>query len=44
MSYTEIYKCRICENDNLLTVIDMGEHAIASQFPKQGEKILSVCL
>ena len=32
-TYTSITSCRICQNTTLVKVIDLGEQAIASQFP-----------
>lgn len=38
--YTELKKCRICEHDNLVTVLSMGEQFLTGVFPKSpAEKI-----
>jgi len=34
---TEIYRCRICDCDDLLNIIDLGNHYIGSYFPKIDE-------
>ena len=33
--YTEIYKCRICENRNLLPVLNLGSQSFTGIFPKK---------
>ena len=33
----EIFNCRICNNDNLIEVVDMGDQIITSRFPKYGD-------
>ena len=33
--YTEIKKCRICGNDNLLTVLSLGKQYLTGVFPKK---------
>ena len=33
--YTEIYKCRICKNRNLLSVLNLGLQSFTGIFPKK---------
>jgi len=35
MQIKEIKKCRICGNDHLITVIDLGNQALSGRFPKK---------
>jgi hypothetical protein len=35
--YTEITKCRTCENKLLITVLSLGEQHLTGVFPKEGE-------
>lgn len=35
--YSTITECRLCKNNNLLDVINLGEQAITSRFPKNGD-------
>lgn len=37
MQIREIKKCRICGNDQLITIIDMGNQALSGRFPKKGD-------
>ena len=38
--YTEITKCRICGNENLITVLSLGKQALTGVFPKsKNEKV-----
>ncbi len=37
MQVSEIKKCRICGNDQLVTVIDLGNQALSGRFPKKDE-------
>lgn len=39
MNYTEIRKCRICENDNLKSVINLGSLSLTGIFPKPDETV-----
>ncbi len=39
MIYKEIKKCRVCGNENLRTVIDLGNMYLTGFFPKPGEVI-----
>lgn len=34
---TKISHCRICRNPNLITIFDLGSHALSSRFPKLGD-------
>ena len=36
--YSEISKCRICGNTNLVEVVDLGIHTLTGVFPKQPDK------
>lgn len=35
--YQEITCCRICQNTNLLTILDLGSHSLSSRFPTADE-------
>lgn len=35
--YTEIEKCRICGNHNLVSVMNLGMHKLTGVFPKEGQ-------
>lgn len=37
--YTQISKCRICGNDDLLSVLDLGQQALTGIFPKPGQLV-----
>lgn len=37
MKVTEIKKCRICGNDKLITIMDLGEQELSGKFPKCNE-------
>ncbi len=37
MHISEIKKCRICGNNQLITVIDLGNQALSGRFPKKNE-------
>jgi cyclopropane fatty-acyl-phospholipid synthase-like methyltransferase len=37
MHISEIKKCRICGNDQFITVIDLGNQALSGRFPKKGD-------
>jgi len=37
MQIHEIYKCRICGNPRLLTVMDLGSQALSGRFPKKDD-------
>ena len=37
--YTQISKCRICGNDDLLPVLDLGQQALTGIFPKPGQYV-----
>ena len=39
MLYTEIKSCRICGNNNLLPIINLGNLALTGVFPGVGEKV-----
>lgn len=39
MLYQEIKKCRICENTNLVLVVDLGSQALTGVFPLPGEAV-----
>lgn len=34
---TKISQCRICRNPNLLSIIDLGNHALSSRFPRSDD-------
>jgi NDP-4-keto-2,6-dideoxyhexose 3-C-methyltransferase len=34
MKITEIHKCRICGNEKLVTLMDLGEQPLSGVFPK----------
>lgn len=38
MKYKEIKKCRICDNTNLITVLNLGKLALTGVFPKNIDK------
>jgi NDP-4-keto-2,6-dideoxyhexose 3-C-methyltransferase len=44
MIYKEITKCRICGNQNLQPIIDLGSMALTGIFPKPGELVASAPL
>jgi len=37
MKVNEIKKCRICGNDKLITIMDLGEQELSGKFPKNNE-------
>ena len=37
--YTKISRCRICGNDELIPVIDLGHQALTGVFPKPGQTV-----
>ncbi len=37
MQISEIKKCRICGNDQFITVIDLGNQALSGRFPKKND-------
>jgi len=37
MTTTEIKKCRICDNNDLVTILDLGDHALSCRFPGPNE-------
>ena len=37
--YTQISKCRICGNHDLLPVLDLGQQALTGVFPKPGQHV-----
>ncbi|MDP2796472.1 MAG: class I SAM-dependent methyltransferase, partial [Methanoregula sp.] len=37
MQISEIQKCRICGNDQFITVIDLGNQALSGRFPKKDD-------
>ncbi len=39
--YKEIDKCRICNNSNLISIIDLGNMSLTGVFPKPGEDVNS---
>lgn len=39
MLYEEIKKCRICGNTNLVSIVDLGSHALTGVFPLPGETV-----
>src|SRR3990167_11061862 len=39
MLYQEIKHCRICENTNLVSVVDLGSQALTGVFPLPGEAV-----
>lgn len=41
MLYQEIKKCRICGNENLISVLSLGEQALTGLFPKKDEEVES---
>ena len=34
---TEVFHCRICRNSKIITIFDLGLHALSSRFPDHGE-------
>lgn len=44
MIYKEITRCRICGNQNLQPIIDLGNMALTGIFPKPGEQVASAPL
>jgi hypothetical protein len=34
MSYQRVEKCRVCNNTNLVDIVDLGNHALAGVFPQ----------
>lgn len=41
MLYQEIKKCRICGNENLVSILDLGSMALTGLFPKINEEVES---
>lgn len=41
MLYQEIKKCRICGNENLVSILNLGDMALTGLFPKIDEKVES---
>lgn len=41
MLYQEIKKCRICGNENLISVLSLGEQALTGLFPRKDEEVES---
>lgn len=39
MLYEEIKKCRICGNTNLVSIVNLGSHALTGVFPAPGEAV-----
>ena len=39
--YSEIKKCRICSNTNLINVLSLGEQALTGVFPKHTSDMVS---
>ncbi len=39
MNYTEIKKCRICGNTNLVPVLNLGKQSLTGVFPKVNQKV-----
>ncbi len=39
MLYQEIKKCRICDNENLVSILNLGNQALTGVFPSEGEVI-----
>lgn len=37
--YTEIKKCRICGNENLISIINLGEQKLTGVFPHPNENV-----
>ena len=40
--YKEIKRCRICGNDRLLPVLDIGKQALSSVFPKTVDEFVTI--
>ena len=40
-AYKEIHKCRICGNEELLEVVDLGSHALTGIFPAERDADLT---
>ena len=39
--YTEIERCRICNNSNLISIMDLGEQTLSGVFPKSADEIIA---
>jgi hypothetical protein len=39
--YKELQKCRICENTNLVSILDLGNHALTGVFPRSKDEVVT---
>ena len=39
--YTEIHKCRICGNADLISILDLGHQVLTGVFPRSKEEVIS---
>jgi hypothetical protein len=39
--YSEIFKCRICGNDKLVELLDIGVHALTGVFPRTKDELIT---